>query len=130
MKALAIRVMVALLCVTSLTLAAPLVASAQDGGAGVITTVQQYRHALKLYDHERAVIEQTFVRAISVALETEISGLNAAQTPAEKIVVRNNFMEAKVVAIAVRQAALTALGHPPRPPFGLHAVATIVLGKF
>lgn len=129
-KALAIRVSVALVAVASLTLASPLVASAQDGGTGatgatgVSTIVLQYRQALKTYDLERRAIDETFVNAINAALAAETAGLNAATTPAQKVIVENDFVEAKVTAIARRQAALIALGLPPRPPFRFHPVTT------
>lgn len=131
MKALAIRVTVALVTVASLTLAAPLVASAHDaahdsgtGAPVVTTTVAQYRQALKTYDHDRRVIERAFFAAIKFALAAEIAGLNSAQTSAQKVIVENDFVEAKVTAIADRQAALIALGQPPRPPLGFNPVST------
>ncbi len=119
------RVVVAIVTVASLALATPLVASAQDGGPGINSTVKQYKLAPKTYAIKLAAIEQTFVDAILNAISLQNAGLKAAQSVAQKIVVQNEFIEQKVTAIADRQAALIALGPPPVSIFPDQPIPTV-----
>jgi cytolysin (calcineurin-like family phosphatase) len=115
---------VALVTVTSLAMVAPLAAYAKNLSFSGLTAPAQYQTALKAYDQALATIDQTFFTAIASAIAAEAASLKVAKTSAEKLIVRSNFLEAKAVAIANRQAALIALGDPPNPPVTFRPIPT------
>lgn len=117
MKRLVKGAVLALVTVTSLAVVAPLAAYAKNGPlSGPTAPAQVYQTALKAYDQALATIDQTFFTAVASATADEVAGLKVAKTSADKLVVHSNFLEAKAVAIANRQAALITLGDPPNPP--------------
>jgi len=105
------RVLVATVFCTSLVVVAPVVASAR--GTNPPSPVQLFRAQLRLYNHERVVIDQTFHAAVVSARQTEVAQLRLAKTPAQKSLVRSDYREAVITAATTRANALNALGAAP-----------------
>lgn len=110
MKWLANRVVVVTVIVASLTLATPAVVYAHD----VLTPLQAFQAAQRLYDHNLFVINQKFNVAIAEDKAVEVAALNAAQTPAQKYLARIDFNEARAVDVATWESDLKKLGDPPQ----------------
>ena len=113
MRKFAGRAVLTLTMVTSLALVTPVIADAKTPPQ---PTMQQYRAELRLYNHEKSVINQTFHAAIASAKATEVAALALAQPPAQKFLARTDFNEARATDISTWQSALKNLGPPPKPP--------------
>jgi hypothetical protein len=82
----------------------------------VITTLKQYRAALKLYRAELMVINLTFVGAIDSAKFNLSTALGGATNSTERISARATYRYAVSEATIARSNALTLLGKPPVKP--------------
>ena len=110
MKWLANRVVLVTVIVASLTLSTSAVVSAHD----VLTPLQAFQAAQRLYDHNLFVINQKFNVAIAKDKAIELAALNVAQTPAQKYLARIDFNEARAVDVATWESDLKKLGDPPQ----------------
>jgi hypothetical protein len=75
-----------------------------------------YKSAMKAREEAREKINEIFKASIKKAtIEARIALLNAT-TAEQKLVVMNTLKNARTSAVAVRDAALEALGPMPTPP--------------
>jgi hypothetical protein len=75
-----------------------------------------YKTAIKDREEARELINETFKSAIKKATSDAKNGLVAATTAEQKLMVMNNLKNARTTAVAIRDAALAALGTFPTPP--------------
>jgi hypothetical protein len=92
----------------------------------VITTLKQYRAALKLYNAELKVINLTFLAAVHTAKMNLTTALNASTNSTERISARATYRFALTEATIARSNALSALGKPPVKP-GKKPITTTTL---
>ncbi len=82
----------------------------------VITTMRQYRAALKVYEAELNLINETFILAVSNAKATYAASLSGATSSSARISARSTYRSAIAAATLARATALTALGKAPVKP--------------
>jgi hypothetical protein len=78
--------------------------------------MQVYRAELRVYIHDRQVIQHTFVTAVADAKAAwAIAKAAAGTNSAKRIIARNDYYEALATAALNRQNALNALKKPVPP---------------
>ena len=75
-----------------------------------------YKSAMQARQEAREQINEIFKEAIRKATNDAKLALAAATTAEQKLVIMNNLKNARTAAVAVRDAALAALGSLPTPP--------------
>jgi hypothetical protein len=126
MKSLAKHTIASLAIVAALALGTPAIAMAAPttttttttlvAKTTIITTMKQYRAALKLYRAELKVINLTFLDACNTAKMNLTSALDAAKNSSERISARATYRFAITEATVARSNALTLLGKAPVKP--------------
>jgi len=125
MKSFAKHTIASLAIVATLALGTPVLALAATtptttttivAKTTVITTLKQYRAALKLYRAELKVINLTFASAIDTAKMDLSTVLGTATNSSERISARATYRYALAEATIARSNALTLLGKAPVKP--------------
>jgi hypothetical protein len=125
MKSFAKHTVASLAIVAALALGTPALAGASPtttttttivAKTPVITTLKEYRAALKLYNLELKVINLTFLAAVHTAKMNLTGSLNAATNSSERISARATYRFAVTEATIARSNALTLLGKAPVKP--------------
>ena len=75
-----------------------------------------YKVAMKARQEAREKINKTFKITIKKATAEAKIALARATTPEQKLVIMNTLKNARIAAVAIRDAALAALGSLPMPP--------------
>ncbi|CAB4751322.1 MAG: hypothetical protein F2708_02040 [Actinobacteria bacterium] len=78
--------------------------------------IEEYKAAMETRDEAREKINETFKKAIKKATRDANEALANALTPEERMIIMNNFKNARRAAVALRNSALQALGSLPDPP--------------
>jgi len=78
--------------------------------------LEQYRITMNVREQERKDIAKTFIAAIKLADSIAKSALRSAKNDKAKIVILEQQLHAKEEAMAVRDAAITAMGEAPVEP--------------
>jgi hypothetical protein len=122
MKSLAKHTIASLAIAATLAFGAPAIAMASTtttttttivAKTTVITTLKQYRAALKLYRAELKVINLAFLKAVDTAKMNLSTSLDAATNSTERISARATYRFAITEATVARSNALTVLGKAP-----------------
>jgi hypothetical protein len=126
MKSLAKHTIASLAIAATLAFGAPAIAMASTttttttttivAKTTVITTLKQYRAALKLYRAELKVINLAFLKAVDTAKMNLSTSLDAATNSTERISARATYRFAITEATVARSNALTVLGKAPVKP--------------
>jgi hypothetical protein len=75
-----------------------------------------YKEAIKAREDAREKINEAFKAAIKKAAADAKAALATASTAEQKLVIMNTLKNARTAAVAIRDAALAALGSLPTPP--------------
>jgi len=78
--------------------------------------INSYKSAMNARKMARDQINANFKAAIKKASRQAEAALLKATTPEQKLIIMNNLKNARKTAVAVRDAALAALGSLPTPP--------------
>jgi len=78
--------------------------------------IDAYKSALKAREEAREKINETFKATIKKATADAKSALTNATTAEQKLIIMNTLKNARTAAVAIRDAALAALGSMPTPP--------------
>ena len=77
---------------------------------------EAYKAALKAREIARKKINETFKASIRNANAEAKAALATATTAEQKLIIMNTLKNARTAAVAIRDAALAALGSLPTPP--------------
>jgi len=75
-----------------------------------------YKAAMKEREEAREKINETFKATIKKATAEAKAALATATTAEQKLIIMNTLKNARTTAVAIRDAALAALGSLPTPP--------------
>jgi hypothetical protein len=75
-----------------------------------------YKAAMKAREEAREQINEIFKAAMKKAKTEAKAAMAKAKTAEQKLIIMNNLKNARATAVAVRDAALAALGSLPTPP--------------
>ncbi|MEI7476474.1 MAG: hypothetical protein WCJ83_03410 [Actinomycetes bacterium] len=75
-----------------------------------------YEEAIKNREESREQINEAFKLTIKKANATAKVALLTAKTAEQKLIIMNTLKNARTTAVAIRDAALAALGSLPTPP--------------
>ena len=75
-----------------------------------------YKEAMKAREEAREKINEAFKAAIKKATADANTALATATSAEQKLVIMNTLKNARTAAVAIRDAALAALGSLPTPP--------------
>lgn len=75
-----------------------------------------YKAAIEARQEAREQINEDFKAAIKKATAEAKAALAVATTAEQKLIIMNTLKNARTVAVAIRDAALAALGSLPTPP--------------
>jgi len=78
--------------------------------------IDAYKSALKAREEAREKINETFKATIKKATSDANVALSNATTAEQKLIIMNTLKNARTAAVAIRDAALAALGSMPTPP--------------
>lgn len=78
--------------------------------------VDMYKAAIQARQEAREEINEEFKHAIRKATLDAKIALAAATTAEQKLIIMNSLKNARIAAVELRDAALTALGSLPTPP--------------
>ena len=78
--------------------------------------IDAYKSALKAREEAREKINETFKATIKKATADAKLALTNATTAEQKLIIMNTLKNARTAAVAIRDAALAALGSMPTPP--------------
>ena len=78
--------------------------------------IDAYKAAMQARQEAREEINEAFKNAIRKATSDAKIALMAATTAEQKLIIMNSLKNARTAAVAVRDAALAALGSLPTPP--------------
>jgi tRNA G10 N-methylase Trm11 len=78
--------------------------------------INSYKAAISARKVARDQINANFKAAIKKANRQATAALVKATTPEQKLIIMNNLKNARTAAVALRDAALAALGSLPTPP--------------
>ena len=78
--------------------------------------INSYKSAMNARKMARDQINANFKSAIKKANRLAEAALLKATTPEQKLIIMNNLKNARKAAVALRDAALAALGSLPTPP--------------
>ena len=78
--------------------------------------IDAYKAAMQARQEAREEINEAFKNAIRKATSDAKIALMSATTAEQKLIIMNSLKNARTAAVAVRDAALAALGSLPSPP--------------
>jgi len=78
--------------------------------------IDAYKSAIKAREEAREKINETFKATIKKATADAKAALLNATTAEQKLIIMNTLKNARTAAVAIRDAALAALGSMPTPP--------------
>ena len=76
----------------------------------------EYKSAIEYREEAREKINKKFKKAIKKALANAKIALASATTAEQKLLIMNKLKNARMAAVAIRDAALATLGSLPLPP--------------